>query len=93
MLATPDEVPDDPRIRLYVNGEQRQDSADDEFVSSVAEVIADVTRFVTLEENDIVAMGTTYGVGPLAHGDTVEIEIEGVGTLKHGVSEQVVGTR
>jgi 2-keto-4-pentenoate hydratase/2-oxohepta-3-ene-1,7-dioic acid hydratase in catechol pathway len=93
VLATPDEVPDDPRIRLYVNGDQRQDSADDEFVFSISEVIADVTRFVTLEEGDVIAMGTTYGVGPLSDGDTVEVEIEGVGTLEHHVSEGVAGTQ
>jgi len=38
-------------------------------------------------------MGTTCGVGPLSDGDTVEVEIEGVGTLEHHVSEEVAGTR
>lgn len=56
-------------------------------------MIADVTQFVTVEEGDVVAMGGTYGVGPLADGDTVEIEIEGVGTLEHDISQQVAGTR
>jgi 2-keto-4-pentenoate hydratase/2-oxohepta-3-ene-1,7-dioic acid hydratase in catechol pathway len=85
VVAAPDQVPDNPRIRLRVNGETRQDSDDDEFVFSVPEAIAEITEFITLEPGDIVAMGTTYGVGRLTDGDTVAVEIEGVGTLRHSV--------
>jgi len=46
---------------------------------------AKVSTFLTLEPGDIVAMGTTVGVGPLSDGDTVEIEVEGVGRLEHDV--------
>jgi 2-keto-4-pentenoate hydratase/2-oxohepta-3-ene-1,7-dioic acid hydratase in catechol pathway len=87
VVASPDLVPDDPQIRLWVNGEKKQDSADDEFVFSPSEAIAEITRWVTLEEDDVVAMGTTYGVSPLSDGDTVEIEIEGIGRLEHDVAE------
>jgi len=86
VVATPDHVSEDPRVRLWLNGELRQDSADDELVFSVPEAIEEITKFVTLEPGDVISMGTTYGIGPLSDGDTVEIEVEGVGPrLKHDV--------
>jgi hypothetical protein len=47
------------------------------------------------EENytSVVAMGTTVGVGPLIDGDRVEIEVEGVGRLEHGVEARAGGVR
>ncbi len=81
VVATPDEVPEEPSVQLRVNGEKRQDSSKDEFVFSVEEVIEEVSKFMTLEPGDVIAMGTTSGVGPLTDGDKVEVEIEGVGTL------------
>jgi 2-keto-4-pentenoate hydratase/2-oxohepta-3-ene-1,7-dioic acid hydratase in catechol pathway len=86
VVADPEHVDRDPRIRLWVDGELKQDSKDDEMVFSVPEAIAEITTYVTLEPGDIVSMGTTYGVGPLEDGDTVEIEVEGLGPrLKHHV--------
>jgi len=87
VVASTEEVPLNPRVRLRLNGELRQDSADDEFVFSIPEVIAEATKFLTLERDDVLAMGATYGVGPLSDGDRVEIEIEGVGTLEHFVAD------
>jgi 2-keto-4-pentenoate hydratase/2-oxohepta-3-ene-1,7-dioic acid hydratase in catechol pathway len=87
VMATPEHVDSDPRIRLYQNGELKQDSEDDELVFSVEEAIEEITEFITLEEGDVVLMGTTYGVGPLEDGDTIEIDIEGIGTLEHDVRE------
>ena len=86
VLATPEEVPEEPRVRLWVNGEKRQDSDDDELVFPPARAISEVSRFLTLEPGDVVAMGTTVGVGPLSEGDRVEIEVEGVGRLEHHVA-------
>mgnify|MGYP000303692708 CR=1 FL=1 len=86
VVASPDLVPDNPRVQLRVNGETRQDSIDDELIFSVPEAIAEITAFLTLEPGDVIAMGTTYGVDRLEDGDTVEVEVEGVGTLRHYVS-------
>lgn len=85
VMATPEDVPEEPRVRLWLNGEKRQDSDDDELVFDVGRAISEVSTFLTLEPGDIVAMGTTVGVGPLSDGDTVEIEVEGVGRLEHDV--------
>ncbi|WP_132057848.1 fumarylacetoacetate hydrolase family protein [Halorussus amylolyticus] len=85
VMATPDEVPEEPRVQLWLNGEQRQDSNNDELVFPASRAIHEVSKFLTLEPGDIVAMGTTVGVGPLSDGDHVEIEVEGVGRLEHWV--------
>lgn len=87
VLATPDEVADDARIQLRVNGEIRQDSTLDHLIFSIPELIAEITQYMTLEPGDVIATGTPEGVGPLEDGDTVEVEIEGVGTLEHDVRQ------
>ena len=85
VLATPDEVPDDARIQLRVNGEIQQDSSIEQLIFSVPAVIAEITTYLTLEPGDVILTGTPEGVGPLEDGDQVEVEIEGIGTLEHGV--------
>ncbi len=87
VVATPDHVenPRDPRIRLWQNGELKQDSEEDELIFDVPTVIAEVTTMLTLEAGDIIAMGTSGRPEPLSDGDTVEIEIDGVGRLHHHV--------
>jgi 2-keto-4-pentenoate hydratase/2-oxohepta-3-ene-1,7-dioic acid hydratase in catechol pathway len=86
VLATPDEVPDDAAIELRVNGETRQHSSRDEFIFSIPELIEEITAYMTLEPDDVISTGTPAGVGALSDGDTVEVEIEGVGTLSHSVT-------
>lgn len=88
VVASTELVSEDPRVRLILNGETKQDSKNDEFIFSVPEVIAEITRFLTLEPGDIIAMGTPSGVGPLSHGDKVEVKIEGIGTLVNFVQKR-----
>jgi 2-keto-4-pentenoate hydratase/2-oxohepta-3-ene-1,7-dioic acid hydratase in catechol pathway len=82
VVATPDEVPEDPRVRLHHNGEVKQDATIADLIFPIPELIAEITELVTLEEGDVIATGTPAGVGPMADGDTVEVEVEGVGTLR-----------
>ncbi|MEA1930689.1 MAG: fumarylacetoacetate hydrolase family protein [Euryarchaeota archaeon] len=85
VVATPDEVPEDARIELRVNGEIKQDSSIDQFIFSVPELIAEITTHLTLEAGDVISTGTPAGVGPLSDGDHVAVAIEGIGTLEHDV--------
>jgi len=89
-LVTVDEVPDlgALRVQCRVNGEPRQDASTAELVHGVAELISYCSRSFTLEPGDVIATGTPGGVGAfrdppvfLADGDTVEVEIDRVGTL------------
>jgi 2-keto-4-pentenoate hydratase/2-oxohepta-3-ene-1,7-dioic acid hydratase in catechol pathway len=82
-------------IRCIVNGEALQDSSTAQMIFSVAEIIAYVTRVITLEPGDLIATGTPAGVGVfrdpkvlLKDGDEVSVEIEGVGTLTNPVEKE-----
>jgi 2-keto-4-pentenoate hydratase/2-oxohepta-3-ene-1,7-dioic acid hydratase in catechol pathway len=85
-IAPPEAVPDDASIELRVNGETKQSSSRSAFIFSVPELIEEITTYITLEPGDVISTGTPFGVGPLSDGDTVEVEVEGVGTLEHDVS-------
>jgi len=84
-IAPPEDVPSDADIELRVNGEVRQSSSRDQFIFSVPELIEEITTYLTLEPGDVISTGTPSGVGPLADGDSVAVELEGVGTLEHDV--------
>lgn len=83
VVATPDEVPETAAIELRLNGEVKQRSTRDDLIFSVPELVEEITGHITLEAGDVIATGTPSGVGPLADGDTVEVDIEGVGRLEH----------
>lgn len=87
VLASPDEVPEDASVELRLNGETKQNSSRDRLLFSVPELISEITTYLTLEKGDVILTGTPQGVGPLSDGDEVEIEIEGVGTLRHTVEK------
>ena len=85
VTATPDEVPADASVELRVNGETKQSSDRGHLIFDVPTLIEEITTYLTLEAGDVIATGTPEGVGALANGDTVEVEVEGVGTLEHDV--------
>ncbi|MDF1502783.1 fumarylacetoacetate hydrolase family protein [Roseisolibacter sp. H3M3-2] len=68
-----------------VNGQERQRGAAREMAFSIPTILAYVSRVMTLEPGDIVATGTPAGVGPLAPGDEVEVEIVGVSLVRNPV--------
>ncbi len=76
-------VPDDARIQCRLNDVVKQDSTIDNMYFSVPELIEEITKYMTLERGDIIATGTPEGVGQLHDGDTVEVEIDGIGTLRN----------
>lgn len=83
VVARPEVVPEDAHVRLRVNGDLRQDSSRDQFIFSIPELIEEITQYMTLEPGDIVSTGTPSGVGPIRDGDTVEVDVEGVGVLRN----------
>jgi 2-keto-4-pentenoate hydratase/2-oxohepta-3-ene-1,7-dioic acid hydratase in catechol pathway len=66
-----------------VNGEVRQDGPISDMVHSVADVIAYASAAFTLLPGDVILTGTPAGVGPFGAGDTVEVEITGIGVLRN----------
>jgi 2-keto-4-pentenoate hydratase/2-oxohepta-3-ene-1,7-dioic acid hydratase in catechol pathway len=94
-LVTRDELgaADALSIHLKVNGLTKQDSNTRFMLFDLPTLISELSRGLTLEAGDIIATGTPDGIGAarqppefLKPGDVVECEIEGIGTLRHGVA-------
>ena len=68
-------------IKLYVNDELKQSSNTCQLIFKVPEIIAFVTEVMTLYPGDVILTGTPSGVGPMNIGDTVTVELSGVGKL------------
>ncbi|HET8939640.1 MAG TPA: fumarylacetoacetate hydrolase family protein [Polyangiales bacterium] len=68
-----------------VNGEQRQCGQATQMVFDIATLLSFISHIMTLEPGDLVSTGTPEGVGPLLAGDSVEVEIPGVGVLENVV--------
>lgn len=77
--------PSDLRLRATVNGELRQDGRTSQMLHDVATLIAFMSGVMTLLPGDVILTGTPSGVGPIVDGDTVTVEIEGVGALTNPV--------
>ncbi|MFW0788068.1 fumarylacetoacetate hydrolase family protein [Gordonia sp. CPCC 205333] len=72
-------------IRTRVNGQIRQEGNTSQLVRSVPQLISEVSSLMTLEPGDVLLTGTPAGAGVLHPGDSVEVEIEGIGSLVHTV--------
>jgi 2-keto-4-pentenoate hydratase/2-oxohepta-3-ene-1,7-dioic acid hydratase in catechol pathway len=72
-------------IRCRLNGRVVQESSTRSMIFGVAELVSFISHNFTLEPGDVIATGTPSGVGALAPGDLVEVEIEGIGTLSNPV--------
>ncbi|MFP4385446.1 MAG: fumarylacetoacetate hydrolase family protein [Spirochaetia bacterium] len=72
-------------IRCRLNGKVVQDSNTKHMIFPVEKILSFISKNFTLSEGDIIMTGTPSGVGPLSDGDVVEIEIEGIGTLRNPV--------
>jgi 2-keto-4-pentenoate hydratase/2-oxohepta-3-ene-1,7-dioic acid hydratase in catechol pathway len=75
--------PNDVIVRTRLNGEIRQQASTADLVFGVATLLEYVTTFMTLLPGDVLLTGTPEGVGKLAGGDVVEVEVEGVGVLRN----------
>ena len=78
--------PDALDIRCRVNGELRQRGFTSDYAFSVATIVSFASTVMTLEPGDLIATGTPAGVGPLAAGDRLELEVSGVGVLAVSVA-------
>ena len=91
-IVTMDEISDihNLKIKTYVNDELRQDSCTDQLIFDCFDLIEHITKAFTLEPGDIIATGTSSGVGVvlgkyLVPNDVIRIELENVGTLENKV--------
>ncbi|HJQ17779.1 MAG TPA: fumarylacetoacetate hydrolase family protein [Allosphingosinicella sp.] len=93
-IVTADEIPDPQTLDLWltVNGVEKQRSNTAHMLFKVDELVADISKGITLEPGDIIATGTPAGVGAgrdpqewLWPGDVIVASVEGIGTLRHSV--------
>jgi 2-keto-4-pentenoate hydratase/2-oxohepta-3-ene-1,7-dioic acid hydratase in catechol pathway len=76
----------DPRnliLETVLNGEIKQQTSTGQLIFPVDELVSFISSVMTLLPGDVIATGTTSGVGPMQPGDTVEVKIEGIGTLRN----------
>jgi 2-keto-4-pentenoate hydratase/2-oxohepta-3-ene-1,7-dioic acid hydratase in catechol pathway len=80
----PEEI-GDLGISCRVNGAMKQMASTRDMIFSPARLIAHITQAMTLYPGDLIMTGTPAGVGLLNAGDTVEVEVEGIGVLRNSV--------
>lgn len=85
-IETGVDITADLTVTCHVNGVLRQRGSTRQMILGVAEFVSYVSRFATLLPGDVLLTGSPGGTGPLVAGDVVDIEVEGVGRLRHGVS-------
>jgi len=76
-------------VTTRVNGQVRQQGRASDMVFSIPSLVAYISGVMTLEENDLILTGTPDGVGTLAPGDVVEVEIAGVSRVSNPVTDAV----
>jgi 5-oxopent-3-ene-1,2,5-tricarboxylate decarboxylase/2-hydroxyhepta-2,4-diene-1,7-dioate isomerase len=88
--------PDTLGVRVFINGELRQENTTSNLIRSVARLISDVTDFMTLYAGDTLLVGVPEGAPRAKAGDRVRIEVDGVGNLENKIvneDELVTGGR
>jgi 2-keto-4-pentenoate hydratase/2-oxohepta-3-ene-1,7-dioic acid hydratase in catechol pathway len=83
--------PTDVGVSCTVDGERRQDGRTKDLIFPIPYLIEYITRFTTLEPGDIVLSGTPEGVRPVQPGNTVTVEIEGLGALANPIVAEAAG--
>lgn len=77
---------DNLRLRSRLNGVLKQDNNTKDMIFSISKIISSVTEFMALEPGDVIITGSsTKGPTTINDGDTIEIEVEGIGTLRNTV--------
>jgi 5-oxopent-3-ene-1,2,5-tricarboxylate decarboxylase/2-hydroxyhepta-2,4-diene-1,7-dioate isomerase len=81
------------QIRTLVNGEVKQEGNTDEMMWDMHYLVTDIARTITLIPGDVILSGTPANSRPVQPGDVVEVEVEGLGTLRNHVVEGKVPIR
>ena len=77
--------PSDLKVETRLNGQVRQSGRTSQFLHALPKLLAYISASMTLEPGDVIATGTPAGIGPMVPGDTVEVEIQGIGVLRSHV--------
>lgn len=85
--VTADEVkdPHDLTLTAHVNGELRQQGSTRDMIFSIPELIEHISRFMTLQKDDVILTGTPRGISHVHPGDVMRLEVQGLGVLENPV--------
>lgn len=83
--------PTDVGVSCTVDGERRQDGRTKDLIFPIPFLIEYITRFTTLEPGDVILSGTPEGVQPVQPGNTITVEVEGLGALSNRVVAEAAG--
>lgn len=81
-------TPDNLKIETYLNGELRQSAYTNDLIFGVDRLVSFISSVMTLLPGDVITTGTPSGIGPMNPGDTVEVRIDKIGTLRNLVAAQ-----
>jgi len=89
-VVTPEDIgnPQNLAVRCRLNEKTVQNGNTRQMIFTIPDIIAFVSKNFTLMPGDIIMTGTPSGVGPLHHNDVVEVEIDGIGTLRNPVVDE-----
>jgi 2-keto-4-pentenoate hydratase/2-oxohepta-3-ene-1,7-dioic acid hydratase in catechol pathway len=73
------------KLRLRLNGEVKQEESTSQLTHDIPSIVSFISRYVTLHPGDLIFTGTPGATSAIAPGDTVEVELEGVGMLRNPV--------
>lgn len=79
----PSELP----VKLLLNGKTVQNSNTREFIFPVPKLVSYISHMMTLLPGDVIITGTPAGIGPVSPGDTMEVAIEGIGSLINRIAD------
>ncbi len=90
VIVAPEDIGDVQKLNIQtrLNGRVVQQSNTEHMIFKIPQIMAFISKNFTLEPGDIISTGTPSGVGPLADGDIVEVEIENIGTLRNTVTAE-----
>ncbi len=77
--------PGNVSLKTYLNGELKQQDNTSNLIFSIPQIVSYISHIMTLLPGDVIASGTPGGIGPMKPGDTVEVTIESIGTLRNYV--------
>jgi len=78
--------PGNVTVESYLNGERKQHANTSDLIFNVPKLVSYISQVITLMPGDIIATGTPAGISPMKLGDTIEIKIDKIGTLRNRIA-------
>jgi len=73
-------------VETYLNGERKQHVSTSDLIFGIPKLVSYISQVITLMPGDVIATGTPAGIGPMNLGDTIEIKIDKIGTLRNRIA-------